>query len=51
MGTNLRLMFIRDLVIRLCNVQTILYHEEYLLASKEECTESLQASVAVYKWS
>ena len=44
-------MSVRDLVIRLCNFQTILYHEEYLLASEEESTESRQASVAVYKWS
>ena len=51
MVTNLRLLFVRNLVVRLRVVQTILDHEEHLLASEEECKESRQASVAVDKWS
>ena len=51
MINNLHLMFVRNLVVRLRDVQTFLDHEEYLLASEEECKESRQASVAVGKWS
>ena len=47
MVTNLRLMFVRNLVVRLPNVQTVLDNEENLLASEGECKESRQASVAV----
>ena len=51
MVANLRLIFVRNLVVRLRNVQTIRDHEEYLLASGEECNNSRQASVSVDKWS
>ena len=51
MVTNLRLMFVRNLVVRLRDIQTILDHKEYLLASKEESKGSRQVSVAIDKWS
>ena len=50
MVTNLRLMFARNLVIRCPDVQTLLDHEEFLLASVGECKNSRQDSVAVERW-
>ena len=49
MVTNLSLMFVTNLVVGLRNIQTVWDHEEYLLASAEECKESRQASVDVDK--
>ena len=49
--TTLRLMFVRSLVVRLRNVQTIRDHKEYLPASEKECNKSRQASVSFDKWS
>ena len=50
-ATTLRLMFIRSLVVRVPNPQTIRDHEEDLLASEEKCEKSRQASVPVDGWS
>ena len=49
--TSLRLIFVRSLVVRLRDPQTIRDHEEDLLASEEECKKSRRASVPVDRWS
>ena len=51
MVTNLRLMFVRSLVDRLRNAQTIQNHKEYLLAFGKKCKESRQVPAPVYRWS